>query len=53
MVRQGHVERSGVDPVMALMDITKAGSAVERNARMIQLHYETVGRAISTLGRVS
>lgn len=52
-VRQGFVERSGVDPVTALMDITKAGSAVEQNARMIQLHYETVGRLISTLGRVS
>lgn len=52
-VRQFHLERSGVDPVTALMDITKAGSAVEQNARMIQLHYETVGRLITTLGRVS
>ncbi len=52
-LRQGHIERSGVDPVTALMDITKAGSAVEQNARMIQLHYETVGRLITTLGRVA
>ncbi len=52
-IEQGQLERSAVDPVRTLMEITKSGSAVEQNARMIQLHYETVGRAISTLGRVA
>ncbi len=52
-VMQGQLERSAVDPVRTLMEITKSGSSVEQNARMIQLHYETVGRAISTLGRVA
>lgn len=52
-IRQGRVERSGVDPFAALMSITRAGGAVENNARLLTLHDQTLGRAIATLGRVS
>lgn len=50
-VRQHAVERSGVDPFRAVMGVTRAASAIESNARMIQLAYETIGRAVNTLGR--
>lgn len=49
----GSLERSGVDPVMAIMGVTSAGSAVANNARMIQLQDEMMGRAINTLGRLA
>lgn len=52
-VRQGTVERSGVDPLKTLMSITKAGGAVASNARMIELHDQALTRAIGTLGRVT
>lgn len=52
-VRQGFLERSGVDPMRALMAITQAGSAVDRNSRMIAIHDQNLSRAINTLGRVS
>lgn len=53
VVRQHSVERSGVDPFEALMAITRAGGAVENNARLLTLHDQALGRAITTLGRVS
>ena len=52
-VRQGSLERSGVDPLMTLMAITKAGGAVATNTRMIELQDQATERAIGTLGRVS
>lgn len=52
-VRQQRVERSGVDPFTALMGITRAGGAVENNARLLTLHDQALGRAITTLGRVT
>ncbi len=53
VIRQHTVERSGVDPFKALMAITRAGSAVENNSRLLTLHDQALGRAIATLGRVS
>lgn len=52
-VRQGAIERSGVDPLKTLMGITKAGGAVASNARMIELHDQALTRAIGTFGRVT
>ncbi|MBL8763047.1 MAG: flagellar hook-basal body complex protein [Phycisphaerae bacterium] len=52
-VRQFHTERSGVDPVRALMQINSAQSAVSSAGRMIQMHDQLMDRAINTLGRVA
>lgn len=52
-VRQFATERSGVDPFAAIIGVTQAESAVGSNARMIQMHYDTLGRAINTLGRIA
>lgn len=53
LVRQGAIERSGVDPLMTLMAITKAGGAVSNNVRMIEIQNEATERAVNTLGRVT
>jgi flagellar basal-body rod protein FlgG len=47
------IERSGVDPIQAMLGITNASMAVSNNARMIQLHDDLMNRAINTLGRVA
>ncbi|HYE03373.1 MAG TPA: flagellar hook-basal body complex protein [Phycisphaerales bacterium] len=51
-VVQGAVERSGVDPIAAMMDVTSAASSVTSHSRLVQLYDELMGRTISTLGRV-
>ncbi len=52
-VEQCMVEASGVDPVKAMLTVSKAASAVTANARMLQMHDETLNRAINGLGRVA
>ena len=52
-IRQFALERSGVEAFSAIMGVTRAASAIEGNARMIQMHYDTIGRAVNTLGRIA
>lgn len=52
-VRQGHIEGSGVDPIMALNEMIAASKAVSRNATMMQYHDQMMGQAINTFGRVA
>ena len=52
-VRQGFVETSGVDPIMALMDLINATKAVTSNANLIRYHDLLMDRAVNTLGSVA
>ena len=52
-IRQGAVEMSGVNPISALMQVTSASRAVQGNLRMISYFDNTMGMAISQLGRVT
>ena len=51
-VREGYIERSTVNPITALTDMIEVTRAYELNARMITLQDETLGQAISRVGRV-
>lgn len=51
-IRGGAVERSGVDPIKAMMGVTDAAGDVASNSRMIQLVDELTGRLLTTVGRV-
>lgn len=48
----GSIERSAVDPVRAMMQVTSAANAVGTAVRVMQIHDELMGRAISGLGSV-
>lgn len=50
---QGHIERSAVDPIQAMMAVQNAASAVTSSMRVLSIHDETTGRLINSLGRVS
>lgn len=52
-VVQGTLERSGVDAIDAMMDVTGAASAVGRNSRVLQMFDQTMDRAVNTLGRTA
>lgn len=52
-VVQGSLERSGVNPIDAMMDVTGATGAVGRNARVMQMFDQTLDRAVNTLGRTA
>lgn len=52
-VVSGFYERSAVDPIEAMMEITAAANAVATGGRMIQLFDELMGRAISTFARLA
>lgn len=51
-LNQGYVESSGVDPIMAMMNVVAATKAVTGNANMIRYHDQILDRAVNTLGRV-
>jgi flagellar basal body rod protein FlgG len=53
IVRQGHVESSGVDPILAMNQMINASKAVQANATMMQYHDHILGQAVNTLGRVA
>lgn len=53
VVRQGELESAALDPVLAMMSVTKASSDAERNFGMIQYHDRMIDRAINTFGRVA
>jgi len=52
LVRGGAFERSGADPIKALNAVRSASSMAQRNARMIEIHNDTMRLAISRLGQI-
>ena len=52
-IRQGALEESTVDEVMALMDVTSASRDVDANIALIQQHDRLMERAIQSLGRTA
>jgi flagellar basal body rod protein FlgG len=53
VIRQGFVEGSAVDPIMALHHMTAASRAVEANMRLMQYQDFIMGQAINTFARVA
>lgn len=53
VVRQQHLEMSGVNPIQALMQVTSASRAAQSSFRMISYFDNTMSMAISQLGRVT
>lgn len=51
-VTQGFVERSGADPVRAMMAFSSAERGVSGNARMISNYDELLNRTINTFGKM-
>lgn len=51
LVRQGMLERSGVDAIAAMLAITDAARAVEGNLALARAHDRLMERAIGALGR--
>ncbi len=52
-VVQEAIEASAVDPIDAMMAVQNAANAVSASLRMMSMHDELTGRAISQLGRVA
>jgi flagellar basal-body rod protein FlgF len=52
-IEQEALEGSGVDPIDAMMAVQNAANAVSAGLRMMSMHDELTGRAISQLGRVA
>ncbi|MFN7020496.1 MAG: flagellar hook-basal body protein [Phycisphaerales bacterium] len=50
---QGHIEKSAVDVIDAMMKVQSAAGAVTASGRMLSIHDELTGRLINTLGRAS
>lgn len=50
---QRALEKSGVDPVTAMLEISDADRAVTANSKMIQIYDELMNRTISTFGRMA
>jgi flagellar basal-body rod protein FlgF len=51
-VVQHSIERSGVDAITAMLDISEADRNVNFNAKMIQTYDDLMARAVSTFGRL-
>ena len=51
-VKGGYVERSTVDPVAGLINMIEVTRAYELNARMISLQDDTLGQAVTRIGRI-
>jgi len=51
-LRQGYIERSGVDPIMALNEMISATKAVTANTKMIKFHDNLMDQAINRLGKI-
>ncbi len=49
LVKAGHTERSGVEPVTELVNMLEASRAYEINARMVALQDQSVGQLINIL----
>ncbi|MEM0984417.1 MAG: flagellar hook-basal body protein [Planctomycetota bacterium] len=52
MIEQGAVEASGVNPIRAMMRVTKATKAVGTNTNMIRSHDRMLEQAINTFARL-
>lgn len=52
-LRSEYVERSNIDVMSGLASMIEVSRAYEINANLIRLQDETMGRAVSTLGRLS
>jgi flagellar basal-body rod protein FlgF len=52
-VVQRHIERSSVNPVSAMLEISSAERAVSSGARVIRSYDEVLGRLIGTFGRIA
>lgn len=52
-VVQGAVEKSNVDPIQAMMQVTNASNDAAGATRIMSIHDELMSRTINTLGRVS
>jgi flagellar basal body rod protein FlgG len=52
-IRQGHLEDSAVDPILALNELISATKAAQASAQMMQYHDQIAGQAIGTFGRVA
>lgn len=50
-VRQGQLEESTVDPVLALADLVKVSRGIEFSTRLMQFQDQMTGRLIDTFGR--
>jgi flagellar basal body rod protein FlgG len=53
LIKQSGYEASGVEPITTLVQMIEATRAYEANARLISLQDESLGRAVSELGRVA
>ena len=52
-VRQGYLEESTVNPIIAMKDLMELSRALEANVRMMQYQDLIMGQAAGTLGKVS
>jgi len=53
IIRQGHLERSGVNAIRTLMGVEGASRSAQGHARIISYYDEMMGRAIGQFGRVA
>jgi len=53
LIKQSAYEASGVEPITTLVEMIETTRAYEANARLISLQDESLGRAVSELGRVA
>ncbi len=52
-VKQGFLEDSDVDAILAMNRMINASKSVQANATMMQYHDNIIGQAVNTMGRVS
>lgn len=52
-VKQGWVESSGVDPILAMNAMINVSKAIQANSTMMQYHDNIMGQAINTFARVA
>ena len=53
IVRQGYLESSTVNPIIAMKDLMELSRALEANVRMMQYQDVLMGQAAGTLGKVT
>ena len=53
VVKQGYVENSAVDPILALNSMINASKSAQANALMMQYHDNIMGQAVNTFARVA
>ena len=51
-IRSGYVERSTVDPIKGIAGMIAVSRAYQLNAHMISLQDQTIGQAVTTVGRI-